>query len=172
MELALERLTLRSWRPDDAPVIASLLNNYNIWQYTSDRIPHPYALADAEAFIARTMATEPECNFAITLDDQPIGSIGYTQKADISRIVAELGYWLGEPYWGKGYATEAARGLCEWIFANREIWRLEAIVFTHHPVSRRVLEKAGFTLTHTARKSAIKEGVIRDEWLFERVRES
>lgn len=171
MRLPLDRITLRTWRPDDAPVIAPLLNNYNIWRYTSDRIPHPYHLADAEAFIAMSLAKDPETNFAITIDDRPIGSIGYTPRADISRITAEVGYWLGEPYWGQGYATEATRAFSDWIFANREIWRQEAIVFTHHPASRRVLEKSGFTLAYVARKSAIKEGIIRDEWILERIRD-
>jgi RimJ/RimL family protein N-acetyltransferase len=171
MELQLDRLVLRSWRPEDAPVIAPLLNNYKIWRNTSDRIPHPYTLEDAERYIARALAREPESWFAITLDGAPIGSIGYTPKDDIARISAEFGYWLGEPWWGQGYATEAARGLSDWIFAHRDIWRLEAIVFTHHPASARVLEKSGFTFAWTARKSAIKEGVIRDEWIYEKIRD-
>lgn len=170
MELVLPRLVLRSWRPDDAPLMAPLADNYQIWRFVRDRFPHPYTLADAEAYIAEASAATPECWFAITLDDRPIGSIGLIPKTDINRICAEFGYWLGEPYWGHGYASEAARGFADWAFANRDFHRLEGIVFTHHPASARVLEKAGFTLESIQRQAAIKEGVIRDEWVYVRLR--
>jgi [ribosomal protein S5]-alanine N-acetyltransferase len=170
MELRLDRITVRSWRAEDAPLMAPLADNYNIWRYVRDRFPRPYTLEAAEAWIAAARAADPECWFAIALDDRPIGAIGIIPKDDINRIAAEFGYWLGEPWWGQGYATEAARGFSEWIFANRELWRLEAIVFTHHPASARVLEKAGFELQCTARKAAIKEGRIVDEWVYAKVK--
>lgn len=172
MELVLPRLVIRSWRPDDAPHMAPLADNYQIWRYVRDRFPHPYALADAEAYIAEATSRDPQNWFAITLDDRPIGSIGIIPKEDINRICAELGYWLGEPYWGQGYASEAAKGFADWVLANRDFHRLEGIVFTHHPASARVLEKAGFTLESTQRQAAIKEGVIRDEWVYARLRAS
>jgi RimJ/RimL family protein N-acetyltransferase len=171
MELVLPRLVVRSWRPDDAPFMAPLADNYQIWRYVRDRFPHPYTLADAETYIAEARAKEPECWFAITLEDRPIGAIGVIPKTDVNRICAEFGYWLGEPYWGEGYASEAARGFADWVFANYDFHRLEGIVFTHHPVSARVLEKAGFHLESTQRKAAIKEGKIVDEWVYVRLRE-
>lgn len=151
--------------------MAPLADNYQVWRYVRDRFPHPYTLEAAEAWIAEARTKDPECWFAITVDDRPIGAIGIMPRDDINRITAEFGYWIGEPYWGRGYAGEAARGFADWVFANRDIHRLEAIVFTHHPASARVLEKAGFDLQCTARKAAIKEGVIVDEWVYARVRE-
>ncbi len=151
--------------------MAPLADNYNIWRFVRDRFPHPYTLADAEAYIEEARAKDPECWFAITLEDRPIGAIGLIPRDDINRICSELGYWLGEPYWGKGYASEAARGFADWTFANRDFHRLEGIVFTHHPASARVLEHAGFHLESTARKAAIKEGKIVDEWIYVRLRD-
>ena len=166
VQLTLDRLTIRDWRDDDAAVIAPLANNRAVWINLRDRFPHPYTLADAEAFVARSRAEDPRRNFAICLDDRPIGSIGIVQGTDISRMSAEVGYWLGEPYWGRGYATEAIRGFADWVFANHDIIRLFATVFTYNAASGRALEKAGFIREATSRCASIKDGRIYDEWLY------
>ncbi|MBL8983017.1 MAG: GNAT family N-acetyltransferase [Gemmatimonadetes bacterium] len=171
MELVLPRLVIRSWRPDDAPLMAPLADNYQIWRFVRDRFPHPYTVANAEAYIAEATAKDPECWFAITLDDRPIGAIGLIPGEDINRVTAEMGYWLGEPYWGHGYATEAARGFSDWVLANRDFVRLEGIVFSYHTASANVLQKAGFELESTKRRAAIKEGKVVDEHVFVRLRD-
>ena len=170
MELHLARLTIRSWRPDDAPRLAPLANNYAIWRNLRDRFPHPYAVADADAFIAHCLARDPQTNYAIALNDAPIGSIGIIPGDDIYRTSAEFGYWLGEPYWGRGYVTEAILGFTEWVFATFDLSRLYALVFTGNPASARALEKGGFVLEATSRCAAIKEGQLMDEWLYAKLR--
>lgn len=166
MLLRLERLTVRSWRPGDAAHLAPLANNRAIWRNLRDRFPHPYSVADADAFIATCLAREPETNFAITLDDAAIGSIGLIPGEDIYRKSAEFGYWLGEPYWGRGYATEAIRGVSDWALAQFDLARLYALVFTWNTASARALEKAGFVRESTARNAAFKEGKLADEWVY------
>jgi len=170
--VTLDRLTIRDWRVDDAPSIAPLANNRAIWLNLRDRFPHPYTLADAEAFIAMAMAEHPARNFAICLGDAAIGSIGIIPGTDIYRRSAEIGYWLGEPYWGRGYATEAISGFSDWAFEAFDLVRLFAMVFTYNGASGRALEKAGFVREATSRFAAVKNGQIHDEWVFARVRTS
>jgi RimJ/RimL family protein N-acetyltransferase len=166
MELRLTRLTIRSWRPDDAPVIAPLANNYAIWRNLRDRFPHPYAVEDAEAFIARTLERDPQTNYAIAFDDGAIGSIGILPGEDIYRRSAEFGYWLGEPYWGRGYATEAITAFSSWALEHFDLARLYALVFTWNEASARVLEKSGFVREGLSRNAAVKEGRLVDEWVY------
>jgi len=168
--VTLDRLTIRDWRVDDAPSIASLANNRAIWLNLRDRFPHPYTLADAEAFIAMAMAEHPARNFAICLGDAAIGSIGIIPGTDIYRRSAEIGYWLGEPYWGRGYATEAISGFSDWAFEAFDLVRLFAMVFTYNGASGRALERAGFVREATSRCAAVKNGQIHDEWVYARVR--
>jgi len=108
---------------------------------------------------------------AIAVDDQVVGGIACIPDVDINRVRAEVGYWLGAEWRGRGLATEAVRGFVDWIWATTELQHLTAAVFTYNPESARVLEKAGFTLAYLARKAAIKEGQVCDEWTYCLVRE-
>ncbi|MBC7896058.1 MAG: GNAT family N-acetyltransferase [Cytophagaceae bacterium] len=170
MELQLPRLTIRSWRVDDAESLAPLANNYSVWRNLRDRFPHPYTADDARAYIERTLARTPQLHYAIALEDAPIGSIGVIPGEDIYRKAAEFGYWLGEPYWGRGFASEAIVGFSDWAFGAFDLVRLNALVFTWNPASARALEKGGFVLEATSRCAAIKEGKTVDEWLYAKVR--
>ena len=87
---------------------------------------------------------------------------------DIYRRSAEFGYWLGEPFWGRGYATEAIAGFSEWAFQAFDLVRLYAMVFTWNPGSARALEKCGFVREAFCKSAAIKEGQVVDEWLYAR----
>ena len=139
--LATARLHLRAPRREDAPAIAALANDRRIAENTA-RIPHFYTLADAEGFLAYLEESETEIAFAITLaDDALIGICGLRTKP---RKSPEIGYWLGAPYWGHGYATEAARALIDHAFEDLGLERLEAGARVSNPASRRVLEKCGF----------------------------
>jgi RimJ/RimL family protein N-acetyltransferase len=139
--LATARLHLRAPRREDAPAIAALANDRRIAENTA-RIPHPYTLADAESFLRYLEESETETAFAITLaDDALIGICGMRMKP---RKTPEIGYWLGAPYWGHGYATEAARALIDHAFEDLGLERLEAGARVSNPASRRVLEKCGF----------------------------
>jgi RimJ/RimL family protein N-acetyltransferase len=135
------RLTLRAPSLADAKVIAALVNDRRIAENTAS-IPHPYGIADAEAFIRHVSGSETDTAFVITLaDETPIGGCGL--KRDRGKA-PEIGYWLGVPYWGKGYATEAARALIDHAFGDLGLDLLEADARVSNPASRRVLEKCGF----------------------------
>lgn len=134
------RLVLRAPRADDAPAVATLANDLRVSAMTA-RVPHPYSEADAEQFIAKARAGA----FTVTLaDGSPIGLCGI----DLFRgEQPELGYWLGVPYWGHGYATEAARAVIDHAFDDAAVEALTAGARVSNPASRRVLEKCGFQWT-------------------------
>ena len=100
-------LIIREWETADAPALAENANDRRIWRNLRDRFPHPYGLADAEAFIAMARAMEPRTFFAIALDGRLAGSIGYTRHEDVERVSAEIGYYVAVRYWGRGIATAA-----------------------------------------------------------------
>ena len=141
--LETERLTLRAPRLGDAKAIAQLANDQRIAENTT-RIPHPYRLADAETFIAQVNRDGDELAFLITLDDEPIGACGLSQ---LEGPAPDLGYWLGVPYWGNGYATEAARAVIDHAFTALGHDAVQAGARVTNPASRRVLEKCGFQWT-------------------------
>ncbi|MCC6316719.1 MAG: GNAT family N-acetyltransferase [Gemmatimonadaceae bacterium] len=170
MELPLTRLTIRSWRTDDAAALAPLADDYEVWRNLRDRFPHPYAVADAHEFITRALSREPQVNYAIALDGAPIGSIGIIPGEDIYRFSAEFGYWLGRPFWGRGFASEAILGFTDWAFAEWNFIRFNAFVFSWNTASARALERGGFTREATMKCAAVKEGRAADEWCYARLR--
>jgi len=138
-----ERLVLRAPCFEDAETIARLANDRRIGENTT-RIPYPYRLADAEAFIAQANKGQGELSLLITFDGEPIGGCGLAQ---LEGPAPDLGYWLGAPYWGNGYATEASRALIDHAFAALGCEALQAGARVTNPASRRVLEKCGFQWT-------------------------
>jgi RimJ/RimL family protein N-acetyltransferase len=132
---------LRAPRPSDAKAIALLANDLRVSANTA-RIPHPYSLDDAEQFIASVNTRSGEVCFAITLEHKPIGICGVARGEGF-----ELGYWLGVPYWGRGFATEAARAVIDHGFSDLGHEILLSSARVSNPASRRVLEKCGFQWT-------------------------
>jgi RimJ/RimL family protein N-acetyltransferase len=171
MQLVLRSCTVRSWREDDGPSLARHANNRRVWLNLRDRFPHPYTSDDAAHFLAWVPAQRPETNFAIAVGDEAVGGIGYQIQPDVHRISAEIGFWLGEAYWGRGIMTEALRAVTAHAFHTHNLHRLFAGVFDWNPASMRVLEKAGYTREAVLRKSAIKDGRIIDQALYAIVRE-
>jgi RimJ/RimL family protein N-acetyltransferase len=140
--LATERLVLRAPRSDDAKAIATLVNDRRIAENTL-RIPHPYGLADAESFIAAANAAG-EYTFLITRGADVLGACGIARRDGEE---PEIGYWLGVAFWGRGYATEAARGVIDHAFGDLGCDCLAGGARVSNPASRRVLEKCGFQWT-------------------------
>jgi RimJ/RimL family protein N-acetyltransferase len=140
--LETERLTLRAPRPGDVKAIAALANDRGIAANTA-RIPHPYAAADAEQFIATANRRDGEVCFVITLGEAPIGACGIDPREE----GPELGYWLGASYWGRGLVTEAVRAVIDHAFGDLEHEALQAGARVSNPASRRVLEKCAFQWT-------------------------
>ncbi|MGZ6140359.1 MAG: GNAT family N-acetyltransferase [Myxococcaceae bacterium] len=170
MRRVLERCELRPFTTEDAPSLARLANDVSVWRNLRDAFPHPYALEHAVAFIAHTQQQPPGCNMAIVVGGEAVGSIGLKLGTDVERVSAELGYWLGAPYRGRGVMSEAIRAFTDDSFERFSLTRIFAVPFAYNPASCRALERAGFTLEATLRRSAIKAGQITDQRLYARVR--
>lgn len=130
-------------------------------------MPHPYTLPHADEFIAYCIAQKPPQVLAITADDAIAGCIGLEMQTDVSRWSAELGYWIGEPFWNKGIATEAVKLMLEYTSQNFPMLvRIYAGVFENNTASMRVLEKCGFHLECILRKAVVKNNIISDCYLW------
>jgi RimJ/RimL family protein N-acetyltransferase len=141
--LETERLVLRAPRLEDAKAVAQLANDRRIAENTA-RIPHPYGLADAERFFACVNQPDGEMAFLITREGVVLGACGIAMP---EREAPEIGYWLGVPFWGHGYAIEAVRAMIDHAFADLDFEALQAGARVTNPASRRVLEKCGFQWT-------------------------
>ncbi len=167
MELKTARLYLRDWRSGDKEILLAIANNRKIWRNLVDRFPHPYTPAEADKWLKSNNDPEKKKNtFAIFYEQSLIGGIGFEPKADVHRKTATIGYWLGEPYWGKGFATEALRVVTAYAFNTFDLERIEAGVFAWNPPSAHVLEKAGYTLEGTRQNAIIKDGEITSEVMY------
>ncbi|MCB9992258.1 MAG: GNAT family N-acetyltransferase [Hyphomicrobiaceae bacterium] len=141
-----DRLVLRRPRRDDATALQRLANNFAVHKMLA-RLPHPYTMEHAHDFIDNICRSAADHGYAITRDDAFVGVIGFHFGTAADRDRLEIGYWLGEPYWGKGYASEAAVALISALHVIDPGVRLVARALADNPASRRVLEKSGFTLT-------------------------
>jgi len=139
--LRTQRLVLRAPRLEDAKTIATLVNDRRIAENTL-RIPYPYGIADAQAFIAGANANSGETVFLITERDTTV--LGACGVAEQPAAPPEIGYWLAVPFWGRGYATEAARAMVDYAFEHLGYELLHAGARVTNAASRRVLEKCGF----------------------------
>ena len=163
-----ESCVLRQWRLEDEEELVRHANDRRVSINLRDRFPYPYTRTHAAEWLARTIAAEPVTGFAITErgSDAPVGGIGLMLQEDTARISAEIGYWLGAGFWGRGISTGAVRATTAYAFDVLGLERVFAIVVTRNPASARVLEKVGYTLEGTMRRSAIKEGVVLDQFLY------
>jgi len=162
--LETERLVLRAPRFEDAKRVAALVNDRRIAENTA-RIPHPYGIADAKEWIGAVISQSAE-TYLITIGGEAVGACGL----DLRDGVPEIGYWLGVPFWGRGYATEAARAVIDHAFGNLGHEVLTAGARISNPASRRVLEKCGFQWTGVGlfRIRAINSSAPLDRFRLER----
>jgi RimJ/RimL family protein N-acetyltransferase len=163
--LATARLVLRAPRRSDVKAIVSLADDRRIAANTA-RIPHPYGIEDAEQFIAAVNKREGEACFVIMLECAPVGVC----SVDLREDGPEVGYWLGVPYWGRGFATEAVRALIDHAFGDLEHEALISGARVNNPASRRVLEKCGFQWTgvRLSRIRAINSAAPIDRFRLDR----
>ena len=159
---------IREWKITDKESLALLLNNKKILDNLRDGLPWPYTQKDAEDFIAAMLAADKTKTFAfaITADEEVIGSIGVFRGENIHCRTAEMGYYLGEAYWGKGFGTSAVRQICTYVFENTDIIRIFAEPFAFNTASCRVLEKAGFQMEGILRSNAVKNGAVQDMKMY------
>ena len=166
MELKLESCSVRSWRATDAASLTAHAASRRVWINLRDRFPHPYTPAHAEKFLRRVAEDDPETSFAIAVDGAAVGGIAYTLGEDVERVSAEIGYWLGEAYWGRGIMTEAVRAVTAHAIREHGLTRVFAVPFEWNAASFRVLEKAGYVCEARLRRSAIKDGRVADQRLY------
>jgi ribosomal-protein-alanine N-acetyltransferase len=166
MRLPLTTCIVRSWEVSDAASVPAHANNRRIWLNLRDRFPHPYTRSDSERFIRYVRGCAVETSFAIEVDGEAAGGISVMPNHDVERLSAEIGYWLGERHWGRGICTEVVAAVTQYALAQYQLTRIYALPFAHNLASCRVLEKSGYVLEGTMRRSAIKDGQICDQKLY------
>lgn len=161
---------VRPYRLEDKAALARQANSRKVWANVRDLFPHPYTEEHAGAWLAHVAQASPMSHFAIEVDGAFAGGIGLKLQSDVDRISAELGYWLGEEFWGRGVATAAINGLVPWAFEAFELERIYATPFHWNLASCRVLEKAAFNKEGVMRRAALKDGVVADVPMYARLR--
>lgn len=163
-----EDCRIRAWRMEDAPALAEGLNNARVQAQLRDGLPYPYTQGDAEAYLSmlRTARTGAVYAFAIEADGRVVGNLSATRMENIHRRTAELGYFIAEPFWGRGYGTAAVRQACARIFQTTDIIRLFAQPFADNAASCRLLERCGFQCEGVLRRNAVKDGRVRDMKMY------
>lgn len=154
---------LEPLRKEFIPDIAKNANNKKVWDNLRDYMPFPYTEKDAEGFVDQNMDRDVDIAFAILFNNQFAGVIGINPMTDVYRHSAEIGYWLGEPYWGKGIMSKALELMVDHCFNKLEIVRLHTGVFEYNKVSGRVLEKNGFVYEGAFKLGVQKNGQLVDE---------
>lgn len=157
---------LRPWTDSDQQSLVRHANDRGIWRNLWDRFPHPYTPADAEAWVRIASSRDPITDLAIAVDGEAVGGIGFVLHEDVERCSAEIGYWLGRDFWGRGLMTAAVREATAHAFAAYSLTRVFALPFAYNAPSFRVLEKAGYLREGVLRRSAIKDGVVVDQVLY------
>ena len=173
MQLTLSQFTIRSFRPTDAASLTKHIGTHSVARNMST-IPHPYSFQDAEEWIATASGRTPQTHYAIAIDDEVVGGIGVepgeSGRLPICDHCAEIGYWLGESFWGRGIMSEAVVALTEWAFAELGLVRLHAAVYARNSASARVLAKAGYEFEGSQRARYRKDGEFIDGLMFAKVR--
>jgi ribosomal-protein-alanine N-acetyltransferase len=136
MELTDNQLKLRAFRDSDSKRLAELCNNKRIWDNLRDYIPFPYTENNANDFIKYCQRENPQFTFAIEYNGEFVGTIGLVRQTDVYKLSAEIGYWIGEPYWGMGIATKAVRLITEYGFSTLGLVRIYAGVFDFNKASQ------------------------------------
>jgi len=162
----LPHCTVRPWAEADAPALVRHADDREVWRNLRDRFPHPYTAADAEAWLTFARWQDPPTHFAIEVDGEAAGGIGYTIGEHEQARTAEIGYWLGRAVWGRGIATEALRAVTADAFATHALDRIQACVFAWNVASVRVLEKAGYVREALLRRAVTKDGETTDMLIY------
>ena len=168
MKLVLASCVVREWKWQDRDSLVRQANNRNVWLNLRDRFPYPYTKDDARRWLDCVVGLSAPSNFAIDVNGEAAGGIGFSIQADVCYRSAEIGYWLGEEYWGRGIATEALVAVTEHAFASYDLCRIYAHVFEWNLASARVLEKAGYVFEGRLIKSVTKDGKTIDQLLYAR----
>jgi [ribosomal protein S5]-alanine N-acetyltransferase len=163
-------VTIRPWNWSDAGRLTSLINNRNIWNNVRDQLPFPYTLKNADIYLQHNVEQKPPTSYAIEWNGLLTGGIGYIPKDDVYKCSAEIGYWVGEEFWGKGIVSAAIGLLVDRIQEQAPmVVRVYAEVFDYNKASMRALEKNGFYLEAIRKKAVIKNNIIIDDFVWVRL---
>jgi RimJ/RimL family protein N-acetyltransferase len=158
---------LRRWRRSDRDALLRHADNRNVWRNLRDLFPHPYTAEAADRWLAFNDSPPAGVNvYAIDVGGEAVGSISTRRQGDVEDCGAEIGYWLGEAFWGRGIMTAAVRETTRVSLAEPDLYRLFATVFPWNPASMRVLEKCGYRREGILERSAVKDGVLIDRALY------
>lgn len=157
---------LRPWHADDLDSLVEQANNQHIARYMTNMFPHPYSRENGLAFIEFANLAEPFRIFAIEINGKAVGGVGIHPQTDIMCKNAELGYWLGEQYWGKGVMGSVIAAILPYAFKTFDIERLYGRVFGSNAASQHVLLKNGFILESNIPKVIYKDGIFEDELIY------
>jgi [ribosomal protein S5]-alanine N-acetyltransferase len=160
---------VRDIRLRDAAALAVHANDRGVWLNLRDRFPHPYTEDDARRFIEAARRETPRTTFAIEVDGAAAGCIGLELGTDVERVSAEIGYWLGRAYWGRGIMSRVLAAVTTHALDAFGLERVFALPFAHNVASCRVLEKSGYVCEGRLRRAAIKDGAVLDQLLYARV---
>jgi RimJ/RimL family protein N-acetyltransferase len=164
--IVLETFKLKKLELADALIFSMHANNRNIWRNLTDRFPHPYTEENARDFIKLTHKSEPTQILGIYVGTEPIGAIGLHPLEDVFSKNIELGYWIAEPYWGKGIMSKAISQMVTYGFDKFDIDRIFARPFGRNIGSIKTLEKNGFFLEATLSNTIFKDGKYEDELIY------
>lgn len=156
-------IILRPPGEKDTNILAALANNKNVSSYLRDYFPFPYNVKDAETFINQSKLQNPVTTFAIEFVGKFCGIIGLVKQHDVYRKSAEIGYWLGEPYWNKGIITIAVKLITGYGLNQLELIRIFASVFENNTASMRALERNGYRKEGILKKAILKNEQVWDE---------
>lgn len=165
-----EKVILRQLQDNDKSSLAQLANNRNIWNNVRDILPFPYTIDDAIFFINLTRQESKQLTFAIEYAGMFCGIIGLKPQQDVYRLTAEIGYWIGEPFWNKGIATKAVELITGYAFNELGLIRIYTGIFEHNIGSMKVLEKNGYKMECVFEKSIIKNGQILNERRYSKIK--
>jgi len=157
---------LRGWRQGDEASLQKNANNPNVSRYLKDRFPYPYTIEEAADWVNYNLGKEPIVNFALDINGEIAGGIAVELRDDIYHQSGIIGYWLAEPFWGKGIMPEAVKFITQYAFDGLGLIRLQAGVFSKNVASMRVLEKAGYIKEAILRNAVIKNGELMDEHVY------
>lgn len=164
-------IELRKFKASDKKKIAELLNNKKIWDNLTDKIPYPYTEKNAEAFLKFLRINKLHKAFAIEYNDDFCGIIGLIIQDDVHKHSAELGYWIGEPFWNKGIISNAIESITKYGFNELNLQRIFASVFEYNIASMKALEKNGFLREGILKKAVLKNNKLYDEHRFYRLKD-
>lgn len=163
---------IRDFKFEDKNALVKYANNPEVSKYLRNTFPSPYTVHDAERWLKSVVGKNDSLFFAIANKNELIGGISAIPYEDIHRFTAEIGYWLGQPFWNKGITSDILKSFCNYLFNNYDFNRLTANVFEGNTASEKVLLKCGFQLEGTLKKSVFKWNIFIDQYIYGLLKEN